>query len=249
MGAGVAAADALGWPDHVPAGLFEAEGWGRRLRRQALRSFALKRDLNRPSPGLSDLPWISICELKGIAELGGGLGDGRGEASRHHSGRPDMRGCAGRLRSSMSAKRRLTCRGTRRLCFRFLKVVRNIDGPASGVRGGDAFSYSSRRLWPSRTPRPIIFLFHFHPPNVLRTGALEECSCPGVRVSHTPLPPGMGYSGIRCDISRCLPRWPYAQFDTKMPAGTLTGQPAASSAAAPAPIRVDAFGRHERRNR
>jgi len=45
---GAAAADAVGWPDHVPAGLFEAKASGR-LRRQMLRTFELTLDLNRPS--------------------------------------------------------------------------------------------------------------------------------------------------------------------------------------------------------
>ncbi len=56
MGEGVAAANAAGWPVNVPNGLEEPKDKRRRVPRQVLMSFALKRDLNRPSPDLSDLP-------------------------------------------------------------------------------------------------------------------------------------------------------------------------------------------------
>ena len=49
------------------------------------------------------------------------------------------------------------------LVFRFLKAVRNIFRPASGVRGGNALAYSSKRLWASRTPQPIILFFVYSP--------------------------------------------------------------------------------------
>ena len=74
-------------------------------------------------------------------------------------GRSDSGGCEGRLRSRLGAKLINACRGTRRtLVFRLPTACSMADGPAGGVRGGSALSYSSERRRSSRRIQPIIFL-------------------------------------------------------------------------------------------
>ena len=140
----------------------------------------------RPQPSVTPAcptsPLISRCTSSGdcqpsVAEptmTGGAL-------PSQITGRSDMRGCAGRLRSSLSSKRRPTCRGTRRLlCFGSSRP----SGTFSGQPGVSAAATPLRI-------RASDFGRHEHRNRSYSSSSI--CPCPR-RISHAP---GFGGGGRR----------------------------------------------------
>ncbi len=212
IGEGVAAADAVGWPVNVRAGLFEPDGKSRCLRRPALTSFEHMLDLNRPSrPRLSDLP--RLCrEARAHPSPNPPPNSAMSlRVYRAIQGRSDKPG-DGRLRSRLGAKLLSAGRRRRRLYpSASRRPAGTLTGQPTGLaaaapwhnRAGDFGRHEQRKRssFSSICSRRCRFICGSESPpratfrrNKIENGRLVPC--PDYLTHRTPLLPSVGDSGL-----------------------------------------------------